>query len=55
MSTLPYIEIGIISLMPTPACIVVLKRKKSIIECNFESLVYCLNLVGILLSKCVEK
>jgi hypothetical protein len=52
MHSLPYMDIGKILLIPTPACIVVLKRKKSISDSNFESHLSCLIL---LLSKCIEK
>ena len=37
MDILPYTEIGKISLIPTPACIVVLNSKKSIIDSIFDS------------------
>ena len=37
MSNLPYTEMGKISLIPTPACIVVLKSKKSMMDSMFDS------------------
>jgi hypothetical protein len=52
MSNLPYTETGKISLTPTPDCIVVLKRKKSITVSKFD--LYFLILFCVLL-KCVEK
>jgi len=49
MSIFPYTETGIMSLMPTPAWMVVLKSKKSMIDSILESRLVCLNLCGVVL------